>query len=184
MISIFAFVLLSQLKVGDKVYVPPGIPAYMTAEDAVVRRNGVETPYQNGDVIAVKTVDGEQVVRIKREGYELPVWAIMEQIRILDDAAKEMATKYLEQSNEQSKRELRGLIGASQAKQKMEANNQVIKRLKPYCITKPEHEALSVAVMKELDPITMTAEQAQSLSPSQRKALSSIKARYLKARKK
>jgi len=56
-------------------------------------------------------------------------------------------------------------------------------RLRPFCVTKPDHAALAIAVGKGIDPLTMTSQQAAALSPSQRKALAGIKARYQRAKK-
>ncbi len=184
MISIIVCAVIGQFKVGDEVYVPLMVEVYQTVEDAAIRRNGVARPYDNGKIIAIKEVDGESIARIEREGYELPVWALMKNIKAFDEDAKKAAVEYSKKVVNDFRGKVRDSIGQDMAKQANQMRNNLMERLRPYCVTKPEHDALTVAVGKGLDPITMTAEQAQALSPSQRRALSSVKARYLKGRKK
>lgn len=174
MISILVCAMLGQFKAGDSVYVkPPGATAWKHAHLAAARYrdqasySGVRRPEDIPEqmttwfakrsklsVMSVEDFDGEKIVRVKDENGR-PWWMISTDVSALDDTAK-------------------AAIG----------REEVIDRLRPYCVTKPEHEALTIAAGKGLDPITMTASQAQALTPSQRRALSQVKARYAKASKK
>lgn len=174
MISILVCAMLGQFKAGDSVYVkPPGATAWKTARMAAARYrdqasySGIRKPEDLPEqmttwfpkrsklsVMSIEDFDGEKIVRVKDENGR-PWWVISTDVSALDDTSK-------------------AAIG----------REEVIDRLRPFCVTKPEHEALTIAAGKGLDPLTMTAEQAQSLTAGQRRALSQVKARFAKAKKK
>lgn len=106
-----------------------------------------------GTIVAVQYVDSEQYVKF-RVNQNSDWWMRGEDLRELDDVAKASI-----------------------------ARDEITDKLRPFCITKPDHAALAIAIGKGLDPITMTSEQAAALSPGQRKSLAGIKARYLKSKK-
>ena len=175
MLSILVCAMLGQFKEGDAVYVkPPGASAWRFAGMAAARyREPVRsysgnvrleeipesdtTYYRAKEKLTVLTVerrDGETLVKIKDDRNKT-WWMISPDLGPLDDSARDSI-----------------------------ARDDIAAKLKPFCITKPDHAALAVAVGKGIDPLTMTAQQAAALSPSQRKALSAVKARYLRAKKK
>lgn len=181
MLTLIIAAMLGQFKEGDTVYIPKGGEAYRTADDAVHRMNGVELSYHDGKVIAVKSVDGERLLRIDRPGYEVPVWVVEKNVREFDEQAKAEARKYFTENIEANREKLRQGFGQTEQRKIQAARTAALEKYKPFSVTKPEHEALTVVINKGLDPITMTAEQAKALSASQRRAISSIKARYVRA---
>ena len=178
MISFFVCAVLGQFKVGDEVYVKSakayaweseGLAANRYAPSARSLSLGdardklfsgekeARTSFRKGEkfvVLAVTKSEGEGLLKIK-QGAADPWWMYASDLSALDESAKVSLNR-----------------------------DEIADKLRPFCITKPEHDALTVAVGKGLNPLTMTAEQAQALSSSQRRALSSVKARYLKGMKK
>lgn len=174
MIALMICVSLGQLKEGDSVYVkPPGANAWRFAGMASARyREPVRsypgnvrpeeisesdtTYFQAKERLSVLTVerrDGETLVKIKDDRNKT-WWMISTDLGPLDDASRDSI-----------------------------ARDQIAAKLHPFCITKPDHAALAAAAAKGIDPLKMTAEQAASLTPGQRKALAGIKARYQRAKK-
>lgn len=100
MIVSIAALILVQIKIGDEVYIPPGGSLYRTAETASTRFGGFERPYDHGPIIAMKTIDGEKVVRFKSEKYEIPPWALAENVRKWSDAAKAEAREHAQTERE------------------------------------------------------------------------------------
>lgn len=109
MFASIAAMILVQFKIGDEIYIPPGGALYRTAETASTRFGGFERPYDHGPIIAIKTIDGEKLVRFKSEKYEIPPWALMENVRKWDDAAKIEAREHAQNEREDAakKAELR-----------------------------------------------------------------------------
>ncbi|MBI1324138.1 hypothetical protein GC170_13270 [bacterium] len=199
-------------------------------------------------MIAVKVLEGERLVRIDSQHYELPMWALERDVKLWNEEARQRAEDYCEQQKilikdqidaikkrqaedkERNRKEHEKMVNEVEKGQDKlridffirtlepqvreiverrvkgdddltreevkryaeEARAEVANRsrmssvaetLKPFCITKPDHAALAVAVGKGIDPLTMTAQQAAALSPSQRKALAGIKARYQRAKR-
>ena len=98
MLVLLTLTILSQFNLGDHVYAPPGITVYQTAEDAAIRKNGVERPYDHGKVIALKSVDGEKVVRFERVGFELPAWALSKNLKTWTEEIAKEAVLYKKQA--------------------------------------------------------------------------------------
>jgi hypothetical protein len=94
MFASIAALMLVQFKIGDEIYIPPGGSLYRTAETASTRFGGFERPFDHGPIIAIKTIDGEKVVRFKSEKYEIPPWALAENVRKWTDAAKAEAQEH------------------------------------------------------------------------------------------
>ena len=184
MIGIILAVIISQVKVGDEVYILAGASAYRTSYDAIHRDRGVELSYAYGKVIAIDEIDGERALRIEREGYELPIWTVEKNVNPLDEKTRPIVEKYAKENFEATQEKIRQILGREEMRRSKSERDQILERVKPFCVTKPEHEAVAVVIAKGLDPLKVTPEQAQSLSPSQRRALSSIKARYAKAKAK
>ena len=168
MLSILICAMLGQIKEGDSVYVkPPGANAWKTATMAATRYQPLRISGRLGDidpvasdarrwfpareklsVLAVDDYEGEKLARVKDDDKQT-WWMIASDLSKLDEVGQAAL-----------------------------ARDELTAKLKPFCITKPDHAALAVAVGKGIDPLTMTAQQAAALSPSQRKALAGIKARY------
>lgn len=174
MLSILVCAMLGQLKQGDDVYVKvesakawrslghavnqykEGAVSTDVAADRLLFGTSPMTAFgknTKGTIVAIQYVDSEQYVKF-RVNQNSDWWMKGEDLRKLDDESR-----------------------ASIARDELTA------KLKPYCVTKPDHAALAVAVGKGIDPLTMTAQQAAALSPSQRKSLAGIKARYQRAKK-
>jgi hypothetical protein len=172
MITLFVCAVLGQFKEGDTVSVkPPGAHAWKTPSLAGARyqespRSGdprnqgrdlvqsLTTYYQGREkltVLALETIDSEKIVKV-RDGRNETWWMLEPSLAVFDD--------------QQRLHERRDGIAAN---------------LRPFCVTKPEHDALTAAVGKGLDPLTMTSKDAAALSGSERRALSSVKARYIRA---
>jgi hypothetical protein len=113
---------LSQIKAGDQVYTPPGIKVYQTAEDAVIRKNGVDRPYDHGLVISVKTVDGEIVARFEREGYELPVWSIAKDL-------KKWTPEIVNEALAYKKGEFEKMVKTIEKKKKIKEESEELKKI-------------------------------------------------------
>jgi len=109
MFASIAALMLVQFKLGDEIYIPPGGSLYRTAETASTRFGGFERPFDHGPIIAMKTIDGEKVVRFKSEKYEIPPWALMENVRKWTDAAKTEAQEHakIERESAAKKAELK-----------------------------------------------------------------------------
>lgn len=140
MIAMIAAVMLGQLKVGDHVYARPGVELYRTSEAASARFGGFERPYDHGEIIAIKVVDGEKIVRFKSAEYEIPPWAIMEYLRKWDDAAlrdsqayeiakreeRAAAIKAKQASNAKMKADLEKMEKASEKSEKQYAQERAV----------------------------------------------------------
>lgn len=122
--------------------------------DLFAGRRPLRTAFRKGEKFAViETIeaDGEKLVKVRPAAGE-PWWIYADDLSPLDDSARQEMDR-----------------------------DAIRQRLVRHCITRPDHEALNAALAKGLDPLTMTAAQAESLTRSQRKALSGVKARYLRA---
>lgn len=103
MFASIAALMLVQFKIGDEIYIPPGGSLYRTAETASTRFGGFERPFDHGPIIAMKTIDGEKVVRFKSEKYEIPPWALAENVRKWDAAAKTEAQEHAQTERDNAK---------------------------------------------------------------------------------
>lgn len=174
MLSILVCAMLGQLKEGDDVYVKvESASAWRSLDNAAAqyKEGAIDSDIAadrlrfgtspmtyfgkntKGSIAASRYVGSEQYVKF-RVNQNSDWWMKGEDLRKLDDTSRAAI-----------------------------ARDELAERLRPFCVTKPDHAALAIAVGKGIDPLTMTSQQAAALSPSQRKALAGIKARYQRAKK-
>jgi hypothetical protein len=209
MISMIVCVMLGQFEVGDFVDLKPGGKIHLSWVDAVERLDGRSDLRFFGKVIHTMTVGGEQVIRVECPLYERPCYMLAKWAVTLD---AKTAERYVEEHNREQERirELtkpptpeqveiqrrrnldiaeeearRAEERAKQAKEDAENKKQDdrIKELRKFARNEPENEALDIAAKYGWDPLNLTSAQANHLTPSQRKAISGIKLRYIKASK-
>lgn len=202
MLSLLVCAVLGQFKVGDEVRIMDNYPVYRTSTDAILRnRGGGFASDYIGKVIAVEDIDGEHVVRVRDSRRESPVWALTEHVRIFDAAAKadyeQRKAAQIDHNNRMreiesdpeakarmekfaKERDAENRAKAKAEKDKVDAASRVA-GLRQFVRTEPEMEAYEFVTKKGWDPFNMTSTQITSLSPSQRKAISGIKTRYIKA---
>ncbi len=132
MFASIAALMLVQFKIGDEIYIPPGESLYRTAETASTRFGGFERPYDHGPIIAMKTIDGEKLVRFKSEKYEIPPWALLENVRKWSDAAKAEAQEHAQTERDNAKIERENAAKKAEGKkvemEKMRDKNKVAAR--------------------------------------------------------
>lgn len=187
MIALLTVAVLSQFKVNDVVYVTWPNTVHQTAVDAVNRANGVKLGYPHGKIIAVKDQDGEQVVRIKRDDADQPIWAASANVKVYDEKAKVT----IRDEAEKNLAELKARKSAIEAENDQIAKNasdSIDRVMNPgkykspalkFCRNERETALITNLVQRGYDPMTMTAkESADILSRAQRQMLSGIKSRY------
>lgn len=173
MFAALMIAVIGQVKPGDSIYVrPPGATGYDSPIQAVDRYRQPVRSYPAGTrpeemqrstttwfqsrtrLEAVTTQTIDGETTVKVVDNGRTWWILSTDVSVLDDVSKKTVER-----------------------------DEMLKRIRPFCVTKPEHAAVNAAVGFGLDPLTMTAKEAERLTASQRKALSSVKARYLKTNK-
>lgn len=202
MLSILVCAVMGQFKVGDEVQVFTNAQIYSTPYDAILRqRYTFAREDYIGKVIAVEVIDGEQVVRVRDSKRESPAWALAEFVRAFDAAAKadheQRKAAQIEFDNRRreieadpemkarmekfaKEKEAEDKARAKAEKDKADATARVA-GLRQFVRTEPEKEAYDLVIKKGWDPLNLTPIQVNTLTPSQRKAISGIKMRYVKA---
>lgn len=183
MFAMLACMLLTQFKVGEEVYVIYGAEVYRTAEDAVSRRDGANSTYPHGKVIAVKELDGETAVRIKREDYEVPVWSVTANVRPWNAETKKQVAReatILKEELEKQKAAITGKSALDRRSDEIERIRGNMIRLQPYLMSPKEVMIARQCVDMGIDPMKITNEQLKQFKPSDRKVLSYIRGRVKK----
>lgn len=209
MISVLVCAMLGQFKVGDFVDLKPGGTVHRSWVDATERLEGQSGVRFFGKVIHTMSVGGELVIRVECPLYERPYYMLAKWAVPLSEATAE---RYLEEHQEEQERrqeamkpptpevvelerkrsELAAEEEARRAKEKAETDKEEAERrkysakiseLRKHARNEPENEALDLVERYGWNPLDLTADQVNKLSPSQRKAISGIKLRYIKAQR-
>lgn len=136
----------------------------------------------------VKMLDEKTANEIKagidaeREMQRLAQEARRELAKPPSPAVAELERRRIEELDKQEAKEREVAAEKVKADEDRKKYLDKIARIKPYAQSESEKEALEHVARWGWDPLELKPEQANMLSPSQRKAISGIKARYLKIR--
>lgn len=205
MLSILVSVMLGQFEVGDLVDLKPGGTIHKSWVDATERLDGMSGHRFFGEVIHTISVGGELVIRVQCPLYERPYYMLAKWAVPLDektiDRYREEHQREQERIRESMKPPTPEMLEAerrnkemAEAEEKRQAEQKKadaerkkyaarIADLRKFARNEPENEALDLVENYGWDPLDLTADQVNKLSPSQRKSISGIKLRYIKAQR-
>lgn len=203
MLSILVCAVLGQFKVGDLVELKPGGKIHESLYDAIERGPGHSDLRFFGVIIYTADVAGEQVIRVESPLIERPYYMLGKWAEKLDEST---AKHYIEEHRRkirqqqealnptdpatiEARRKNEELAEAEEKRQaeqkKIDAERKAledkIEAFRKFARNKPENEVLDILKGNGWDPVNLTSYQVNKLTPSQRKAISGIKLRYIKA---
>ena len=185
MIATIAIVLVCQFKMDDAVCVKSAASVgYLTEKLARVRyvepfgysvpssqidtsSGGVDLTvrwpkYTQAKVIAVRFADGDKLIRVHHAEWKQSYWYHAEDL-----------SPWTKETEAQAKND----IASDSNLAKMD---ETLRKLSPYIKTQNERQAISAAFAAGLNPLSMTAKDATTLSSGQRRSISAVRQRFTK----